>query len=192
MAHQNSPSIGYGPYVTCWNPVWCNRSRKFAHLFTIQVVSNLLYKLTKALQRFYLLVFLFTHKTVSLGTIHTQHDRVLECEPAATGFTLTSHRVPRKTWDQVDGQKNTGADIAAAFSQSPDVCTVTLTAANQPESNLCVWWQNLKWQHDCCGGGGRLYAMERIHSLTICSRTMRCCWIFNRRPWIKVNYHPFE
>lgn len=76
-----------------------------------------------SLKGFYLSVFLFAYKTVKLLIIHTCCKMWACCD---CGFTLTSHLVLRKMWDQVDRQENTGADIAAAFSQSPDVCTVTL------------------------------------------------------------------
>lgn len=55
-------------------------------------VRNQLFKHTKILQGFHVLVLLFTHKTVSLFSFkHTLHHQVLECEPAATVTVLWRH-----------------------------------------------------------------------------------------------------
>lgn len=131
--------------------------KKLAHPCTIRTWSIYC---TNSLKGLYLSGFLFTYKTVkSFNYAHTLHKHVVECEPSAT-----SDLVLRKTGDQVDRQENTGADIAAALFPEPR-CLHSHTAANQPESNLCVWWENLKWQHDCRGRGSCLHWNVFIRSL---------------------------
>lgn len=112
--------------------------------WVVKNVSNLLSQSTSMFLFVNILVYI--QNCFALNYTHTAPPffRMWAC--CNCDFTLTSQLVLRNTWEQMDSQKNTGTDIAAAFSQSPDVVQshCSLPACKQfvclmAESKVTTW-----------------------------------------------------